>query len=714
MAGLGETILNTLKFAAGGEGEVQQRVLNKQTIDANQRVLDKERDKQVAGLIDGTELSQFIIKSDPSDRSKPLRSFNVVGAYDHSPEATVEFLNTVPKSLLNAQDEKGNTISVKVKGIRPVMVEDQEMFAVEVVRPDGKVAPLTRRGTSSPDDNVILMSRDDLNGLATQRVTSMMNNGAFDNSSTFLRDMTDLQDAVGMDNARKEQALRDEVSRMLESDAEFGVAEKRELFDMFSKLEGDELLQAAADMGIDIDAVFEEYNAKRAAEGAEGEGAEGEAAPAGPGMTEKSANLHKTIFGEETSGKLQQFGGDLVKGVSDAASGAVRDIKAGSLDLHQGIFGGASDSIRQDKPIDPGSPANPVFADAVKAGVEAITPALKGMWDRVTGATPVDSSQSTFSPDTLAAPPEVQKAMLGEGLSPEERRAAILGALETNLAKPTGKATEYVRDYMIKNGYTSPESLSNAPSAEVMNIAFTIAANADVANSADRLKIANSLLNFAQFGNTETSALDVAKLQQARTGDSIAAQRLFFDQQKAELDLEEKDRTRVNEAYNEASGRTEIIRKAINTDDRGFWKKNPLPQEAVKEFTEVLKRARTSPDAVQKAAYQTAAGEILPTMLAAFALSEPRADIKEWITGGFQDFFTRAKYRQISTDAGDFRVTYDDKGNPKFLYLLTPKGDDAEGGQINMQQLVGRFGPEVRDVVLSMIKETGELINDEE
>ena len=726
MAGLGETILNTLKFAAGGEGEVQQRVLNKQAIDANQLVLDKQRDKQVAGLLDGTGMAQFVERGDPSDRSQALVTFDVVNAYNKNPEAVTEFLNTVPKSLLNATDEKGNTIKVKIKGIKPVLVEDQEMFAVEVVRPDGKVAPLTRRGTSSPDDNVILMSRDDLNGLATDRATSMLNNGAFDNSSTFLRSMTDLQDAIGMENARKEQALRDEVGRMLETDPNFGVAEKRELFELFSKLEGDELLQAVADMGIDIDAVLEGYSADRAAEaeGAEGEGAggaEGEESREDFVMTRREAekNIFNNVGGKLNSigSRLLEAGGDAVgrtKGVLGAPLSAPDEPVADAppRDPNAPTLSDVKDRVEGVTPakapgtFDPG--ANNSFMDAVNKGIAAISPQIEALRKRATGAAPVDSKQSTISPEIMDAPPQVQEAILGEGLSFEERRQAILDALETNLAKPTGKMTEYVADYMISNGFTTPESLSNAPSAEVMNIAFTIAANADVATTADRLNIAQSLLNFAQFGNTETSAKDVADLQ-------IKAAAEARQRQEAADKAQGEQTAKAEEAYQEAATRADSIRMMISTKPRMFWQKNPLPREAIQEFSVIMNRAQNERSPERREAYQRVAGEIMPEVLAAFIISEPRADITEAITGSFQDLWLRAPYRKLDTDSGDFRITYknNDGKTPEFLFLVTPKGDDAEGGQINMLQLRGMFGREKADYIIQMIEKTGELKNEQ-
>lgn len=767
MAGLGETILNTLKFAAGGEGEVQQRVLNKQAIDANQLVLDKQRDKTVAGLIDGTELAQFIEKADPGDRTKPVRSFKVWEAYQKNPEVVTEFLNTVPSALLNAQDEKGNTIKVKIKGIKPVLVEDQEMFAVEVVRPDGKVAPLTRRGTSSPDDNVILMSREDLNGLGTQRVMGMMNNGAFDNSSTFLRDMTDLQDAVGMDNARKEQALRDEVVRMIEADPNFGIAEKRELYEIFSKLEEDALLKAVAGMGIDIDAVFEEYNANRAAEGEGAEGAESAESEESredfvmrrraaeeevlKNIQKGSDDLRNTVFGKENAAKLGQFGDNLTKGISDAAAGAGRDIKAGFQDLQQGAVE-ASDNLRNNvfgkenaaklgelgnklvgatapsaaapapsaaapaKAIgtfDPG--ANNSFKAAVDAGIAAINPQIEALRQRATGAAPVDSKQSTITPEIMAAPPQVQEAILGEGLSPEERRQAILDALETNLAKPTGKTVEYVADYMISNGFTTPESLSNAPSAEVANIAFTIAANADVATSADRIKIAQSLLNFAQFGNTETTAKDVADTQ-------IAAARLrqdqieFANKQIRDEAADTRQWLEDNRSFTkDAAKQRDIIRAGINRDKRGFIK-GPMSPEArlgIRTIASDYQNRAAVGDTAAANAYAAVYADVFPEAAAAHILGEPRANLIEWVTGPAQDLWTRAPYREADTNFGSFRVEYDDNDNPKFIYLVTPKGVDAEAGQVNITQFRQSFGDAETTMFLDTIKKTQELKNEQ-
>jgi hypothetical protein len=296
--------------------------------------------------------------------------------------------------------------------------------------------------------------------------------------------------------------------------------------------------------------------------------------------------------------------------------------------------------------------------------------------------------------------------MLGEGLSFEERRQALLGALETGLAKPTGKTVEYVSNYMISNGFTTPESLSNAPSAEVMNIAFTIAANADVATTADRLNIAQSLLNFAQFGNTETTAKDVADLQIKAATEARQRQEAA---DKAQGDLTE----RADEAFEKAAGLADNIRMNITTKPRQFWQKNPLPAESIKEFSVLVNRAQNSRDAVTAAEYQAVVGEIAPEVLAAFIISEPPADFLDYVTGSFKDLWLRAPYRKLTTDAGDFRITYKDNDTekPEFLFLMTPKGDVAEGGKINMLQLRGMFGREVSDYLIQMIQDTGELKN---
>jgi hypothetical protein len=776
MADLGETILNTLKFAAGGEGEVQQRVLNKQTIDANQRKLDKDTNTKFVGKLANSDIYKHVWWNREKDPNRALLEFDVIKAYEDNPDLTVEFMNTGNPQALKFTDEKGRLQQGKIAGIALSNRKNEageELYAVEVRRPDGKKTrggrnpPMTTGASARDDDSVMYFTAAELRDMASTRLWEMRADGSFDNGGVFDRETALLGDAMAVQAADQKA----EVVKAIDANLAAGGTDPEIMREIMMTARGlpdteegmDALIQIAKDAGVNLDAVFAGLAATNAAEGeaptevsdpardttglgnsetmlgglskaVSGLGAFAKnpvgtvndifglraitgtpsAAPASPSAETQAAEAEfqqlalelkkeKAETGYATSPRITQ----LTKARDEAAK---KFFAAQSADAAAAAAPPAATPAKPIGAFDPG--ANNSFKKAVDAGIAAINPQIEALRQRATGAAPVDSSQSTISPEIMSAPAEVQEAILGEGLSPEERRAAILGALETTLAKPTGKATEYVRDYMIKNGYTSPESLSNAPSAEVMNIAFTIAANADVATTADRLNIAQSLLNFAQFGNTETSALEVAKLQQARTGDSIAAQRLKFDMWKEDNNLDAAETKFADEVYQEAAARAEKIRKAITTKPRMFWQRNPLPAEAVDEFREVMNRAQTEPNATRRAAYQTVAGEIMPEVLAAFIISEPPPGIKEAITGPFENFWLRAPYRQLNTDFGDFRLSYKDDGvTPEFMFLVTPKGDDAEGGQINMLQLTGMFGRETRDFILSAIEKTAELKN---
>jgi len=518
------------------------------------------------------------------------------------------------------------------------------------------------------------MSREDLNGLASQKLVSMFDNGAFDTGSFFARGMGQIQDQMGLDNARKEQALRDEVSEMI-SVAGVPVAEGREIYGMFSQLQGDDLLRAAKDFGIDVDAVFAQY---------------AEEDPlAATGDTGSTAGL----------GNSETRGEDLGKAVSGLKT-VITDPKKAMSDI-----GGLS-AIMGDTKAKPA--VMPAPSNSQK---DPNAPTLSDVQRRINGETPPDAAQSSISPALQAAPEPVQQALSDRSLTPEQRKNAILQAVEEGLSTPNEEQVGFVRDYMLKKGYKTPSSLASAPPEEVMNIAYTLAAAADVPNMADRLSLASSILNFAQFGDPKTSTKDLAELDLKRAQYGLDVQKEERMSQ-AGVDTKNEDVMKTWRTANDAAQDiiTEV-RAGIKLDKRGFVKGAPdvESRRALNNLTSRYKAVQGK-DPAQEQAYQDAFADIFPDYMAAHMIGEPRSSLWEWVSGTAQDIWTRAPYREFDSDFGSFRIIYDDKGAPKALELMAPKGQTAERGRVNMSQLKGFLGGgELLDFFLSTIEQTSEL-----
>jgi hypothetical protein len=705
---IADGILKALQYGATGQTMQQERALRQQTLADNQYTLDARSSRETASLISDSALNQHLKWGD-GDATDALLEFDVVGAYQTNPELATRFLNEIPQSSLRFYDESGQLQQGKIAGIRQI---GEDQYVLEVARPDGKKTkggrnpPMTRGASSDDSDEMIVLTKDQLNGMASNRVLQMKAKGAFDNGSTFMRKYNELTDAQGKANAEQTAALRNEIESLVEA-GETPPEVARSIVELANGLEGEALLDFAAnDMGLDIDAVFAglEQNAEVSEETPQ-DGA------AKPGLLQQAAVAAQ----ENLPTKAPPVG----KAVSDA--------------LYDFMPGGMGNAFRALDPAFNGMQEEPVSPAPVTAPTPGSQQALANVQRRIDGTEndpqrsdysyetfrqraglpmPGDSQKSSISPDIDAAPEPVKQAILGEGLDPETRKAAILQAIEGGFATPTPKQVEFTRDYMIKNGYTSPEKLASAPPQEVMNIAFTMASLMGPETTMDqRMAVAQSVMNFAQFGDSTMSSKDAQVMQLKR-------QELQLEGSKEARALAEaagKPAAEVEEQYNanfkDAFDRLDKVRAAVAQDDRGF-KNGEMEREGWDSYTSIHDRyfsARQAGQVGTTKAYEQAYAQALPEVLAVHLLNEPRANLGEWITGPFVDLFARAPYRKLAPDFSDFRLEYGQDGKVKNMFLVTPNGNDAERGQINMRQLNARFGPGTSEFIISTIEKTQQL-----
>lgn len=690
MANLADAVLKTLQFAYSGNDSAE-RELNQQAVRQNHEIELAQRDKDIATRLEGSEMAQFIKYGDPKDRTKPLMEFDVIEAYNKNPQMTMEVFGTYSDKLYEARDEKGNKINIKPVAIEPVQIEGQEMFAVKVERPDGKRAPLTRNGTPAYDDNVILMTRDELNGLATQRLLSMRNRDAFSNGASFARAFAQIPDAAGLRRAAEDQAVRDEVTKLFEQDSEgkLDPGAIREFLELVSSAEDARegtLREIAADMGIDVDAVIAGLQADAE-----------DAAPEEDTVTPPPGVQPRTPTGEPPAGPAA------IPGVRPAT-------------------GAVSPGFRGPPGVGPAGGTGGVTPEQRAAGAEFFgglvqkaqaSPVFKAAADYVSGALAPDSTKSSVTPELAAAPQPVQQAVLDTDLSPEDRRNAILGAIEQGLQAPTEQQRAVARDFMINNKVQSPQDLSALPGPEVMNLAWVLASADANLTVSERMKVAQGVINFAQFGDTETSARDVATDQFNRQKFAIEQQADLETRMLRAAELERNlgaDSTKAIEARRklgaEANEFVTEVRKGIPRTKDGRIKDRPSPEAdiALGQIMTSYETAVRIGDKEAQVMYARALDDAIADYVAAFVIAEPASF---WDQFGFagvsaenvMNLLARKSFRSLKADFGDFIIERNDRvsdeypnGEPTKLALVTPSGQKAEKGVINLSRLRDRLG----------------------
>lgn len=712
MANLADAILRTLQIGSGGAEETQARVMNNQQMQENRRIQQAQADRDWMAKVANTELfNDFKV----GGKGEAPYSFDVISAYNKDPQLALSLFDGYSRSLFNARDEKGRPIQVKPVAIRPVNIEGQEMFAVEVERPDGKRAPLTRGGTPAGDDNVILMTREDLNGLASQRLGTMANSGAMSAVPMFARMWQGIPDAAARDNAVKYQAIRDEVDAMFDDD-EIEPEARREVFALFSALDGPELEEAARDMGIDVDAVVAELQAKAST-------AVEEAAPAAqptPSTETPARGLMDSVLNPAWEDKIAPPPDPEKASVLSTIGAAPQLLSAAAL-------GAAGKMLGRDKPAAPEVVATP---EQRAAGAEFFggliqkaqaSPVFKAAADYVSGALAPDSTKSSVTPELAAAPQPVQQAVLDTDLSPEDRRNAILGAIEQGLQAPTEQQRAVARDFMINNKVQSPQDLSTLPGPEVMNLAWVLASADPNLTVSERMKVAQGVINFAQFGNPETSAADVAKqqLDQARLEEarlkrvqdaeiSAATLRMRYAEHVRSLGKDsDKAQEALREMRNEATKQALEVRKGIPRDKRKRIKGAPTPEAdaAMDALFTGYENAVAFGDEPEALAYAAAVDDALPDYVASFVIAEPQSFLDGFANlGGVIDWLGRAPFRNMKTDFGDFIIERNSAGEPTKLALVTPKGVKAEKGVIKLTPLKQRLGEEKFTYFMEMLE----------
>jgi hypothetical protein len=320
---------------------------------------------------------------------------------------------------------------------------------------------------------------------------------------------------------------------------------------------------------------------------------------------------------------------------------------------------------------------------------------LVNLVDRAKGVIAPDAKESSVVPDTGKMPENVQAAMFDTTLTPEQRREAILGAIGEGLIQPSDQQTTYVRDYMLDKGYRTPQSLSAAPPSEVLNIAMVMAAKTPGSN-ADRMKVAQSIINFANFGDFDMSRKDAATIENMARDNEIAAAKLAQDAGKAVSDADSKGMEDATKYTAEADADVDAVVTSISRDDKGFIKDRPAREgrDAVQRITRRIKNAQAIGNVEMEAANNRALAAALPEYLSA-ELIGMRGPIWDNITpiNVVMDIFARAPVRQMNSDFGSIIIEYGEDGvTPKRFAIQTPKGAKGEMTVTNataVQQLLG-------------------------
>lgn len=640
---------------------------------------------------------------DPTGTDGQLFRYDFARLAQERPELAKRVLNSDPRFNV-ATDEKGRRIETKVDSF--VKNEDGS-YSILVTRPDGRRVPITEGRTAQDNDVVAKFSPEDFSKIGSRRITAIR--GA-DGAATYLRDMAGLTDEM-VAAAATEAVASSPVSE--DPAALSGMAS------IINTAEGEDLYAIATELGVDVDAIRQSVADANpqvqpdpvAEDTATEETATEEVATEAP--TEQKSTY-------DTSGLDPNLPSTAL--IKEAEKGGTKRIVAG--------LGGVAETnpdplapLRKRKAqiearLAPGPRGQNAKYRLGKERFDRDTADLEQINQYLGEVEAIDDSEpkavEPTPPGTISAEEnaeidaeiERQKAereqepstLEKEGIAPkaplntdEQVREAIRG----KLAEPTEQQALSIQRMLQQNNVQSPEDLRKLTPKDAY-MAVWLASSRQPGSTADKLNVANVLLNLVQTGSMELNPNDVAKTQLDRATLATRQAELQRALKKDYQELLDKFGDKQEEAFEALS----TVRLALTDEDGEFIEPT---REATNGVIDIWNKAAGVDGSTVKAAYESVAMDALVHHMAALANS----NYPGWLefADRFDNWFSDDNQLYIGRNAlpGLIRVVTDGQGKVSAISFRDPDG----AGTTNWSIPVGLFQEQYGDKVLQQVIRLG-------
>lgn len=173
-------VLLTLAAPAGAQGSSMERIVTQQRIQESNRRLIAQRDRDLCAQIAATPLIKHFKLGEPADYSQPLYSVDVVSAYQENPSLTLGLFGGISSSVFSLKDQQGRLVQLEPVSISVIPPESDGRYEVEFRLPSGRRTKLFRNDRAHTQKNAMWFTREELDGIASQRLAVMANSQALD------------------------------------------------------------------------------------------------------------------------------------------------------------------------------------------------------------------------------------------------------------------------------------------------------------------------------------------------------------------------------------------------------------------------------------------------------------------------------------------------------------------------------------------------------
>ena len=631
---------------------------------------------------------------DPTGTDGQLFRYDFARLAQERPELAKRVLNSDPRFNI-ATDEKGRKISTQVDSF--VRNEDGS-YSILVTRPDGRRVPVTEGRTAQDNDVVAKFSPEDFSKIGSRRITAIR--GA-DGAATYFRDMAGLTD---------EMIAAEATEAIASSPISEDPAALSGMASIINTAEGEDLYAIATELGVDVDAIRQsvaDSNPQVQPDPVAEDTATEEVATESP--TEQKSTY-------DTSGLDPNLPSTAL--IKEAEKGGTKRVVAGL----GGVAETTSDPLaplRKRKAqiearLAPGPRGQNAKYRLGKERFEKDTADLEQINQYLGEVEAIDDSEpkavEPTPPGTISAEENAeidaeiarQKAekeqepstLEKEGIAPKaplNTDEQVREAIRNKLAEPTEQQALSIQRMLQQNNVQSPEDLRKLTPKDAY-MAVWLASSRQPGSTADKLNVANVLLNLVQTGSMELNPNDVAKTQIDRGALATRRAELRRGLNKDFQEQLEKLGDKQEEAFEALS----TVRLELTDEDGEFIEPT---REATNGVVDIWNKAAGVDGSTMKAAYQSVAIDALVHHMAALANS----NYPGWLefADKFDNWFSDENQLRIGRNAlpGLVRVVTDGQGKVSAISFRDPDG----AGTTNWSIPVGLFQEQYGDKVLQQV-----------
>lgn len=550
---VGQSIAGALGSITSFGEDQDKRVLSRQSIQANQNVLDKNAAQQNIQTVYASMQAnpEWEVRNDTTGKVT-YDIEKIVDQKGGNQDLTKTLLNQLP-ALTNGIDEKGNPIALQGNSVIKNVGADGNWdgsYSVTVTRPDGKEVPITEGRTAQGDDVVQRITAEDLQRLGNRAITNLQVKSGQDFGL-----VNDLDAVYGV-------AIQQELADR-KADPQTQAGFLRVLND--PKTTPEQLEELAAEMGIDTEPLRAQYQAKADEEKAAADAAADAAAAARPKIAggvrpefkpstaptakeraiEDNRNKRNPQRFEDIDAVTSVFkGGSGKTAINNWLSDTIFDTGDKESDvLRQSIYDSLAD-VREG--LDPNTIMTREQSDAARAADTWFSENGEILGERLINDSAAKknsgSSEQTLAQelkeiggvafyekyngaelaikDAATLADEAAKRSAGATIDPFSKDD-LTTVIREGLTEPTEEQYANMRTYLESKGVVAPRDLQKLPAKIQSYAAMLIASRAgDPGDTSAKLKVFQETMNLVERGATDYSK----NQQESNKSNLLAAQ----------------------------------------------------------------------------------------------------------------------------------------------------------------------------------------------